>query len=118
MAGGFCARMASQFGMKPVKAAGGKPAYEACALKGLGVALFGGSTMVSVALKPPASGPIGDPARFGDACGVAAKRVACAVTGPAVFEMAVGAQTTPLEACDGETAEASMAKNRIRYEER
>ena len=74
--------------------------------------------MVSMALKPPASGPTGDLERFGDACALAANRIACAVTGPAVFEMAVGSQVAPTEVRDGETAEVSMAKNRIRCGER
>jgi hypothetical protein len=115
---GFCGRMAAQFAMKPVKPATGRSAYEARALKGLGTALFGGSAMVTMMLKPPASGDIGDPARYGTACRVAANRLACAVSGPAVFEMAVKDQTASTEARAGEAAEVSMVKNRIRCEDR
>ena len=114
----FCGRMAGQFEMKPVKSASGKPAYEARALKGLGVALFGGSAMVTMMMKPPASGDIGDPARYGDACGMQASRVTCALTGPAVFEMAVRDQVASTEIRAGEAAKVSMAKNRIRCEDR
>jgi hypothetical protein len=116
--GSFCSRMAAQFDMKPVKSATGKPAYEARALKGLGVALFGGSAMVTMMMKPPASGDIGDPARYGTACAMQANRLACTLTGPAVFEMAVRDQTASTEILAGEAAEVSMAKNRIRCEDR
>ncbi|MCC2980466.1 hypothetical protein [Sphingomonas sp. IC4-52] len=116
---GFCTRMAAQHAMKPVSQPSGKPAYEARALKGLGVALFGGSTMVGMRLGPPDdAAAIGDPARFADACKLSAGRVACAVSGPAVFEMTVGDHAATTQAAAGEQAEVSMAKNRIRCEDR
>jgi hypothetical protein len=117
-AAGFYGRMAAQFAMKPAKQPSGKPAFEARALKGLGVALFGGSTMVGMQLRPPESGDIGNPARFADACQMTAGRLACAVSGPAVFEMTVGEHIARTIAEPGDMAEVSMAKNRIRCEAR
>ncbi len=116
--GSFCGRMAAQFEMKSVAPVNGRPAYEARALKGLGFALFGGSAMVTMMLKPPASGDIGDPARYGTACNAVANRLTCAVSGPALFEMSVKDQTAATEVRLGESAEVSMAKNRIRCEDR
>ncbi len=115
---GFCSRMAAQFQMKPVTQPSGKQAYEARALKGLGVALFGGSTMVGMRLNPSDDVDSGDTRRFVDACKLTAKRVGCVVTGPAVFEMMVGDNSAETEVKRGEAAEVSMAKNRIRCEER
>ncbi|MDF2493634.1 hypothetical protein [Sphingomonas sp.] len=118
-AAGFCARMAAQHAMKPVSQPSGKPAFEARALKGLGVALFGGSTMVGMQLSSPDDPAlIGDPARFADACKLSAGRVGCRISGPAVFEMTVGDHAASTDAAPGEQAEVSMAKNRIRCEER
>lgn len=115
---GFCGRMAAQFEMKPAKSESGKPAYEARALKGLGVALFGGSAMVSMMLTPPDDDEIGNPSRFAKACNLAANRITCDVTGPAVFELAVSEHRATTEAKAGEAAEVSMVKNRIRCEDR
>ncbi len=118
-AAGFCVRMAAQHGMKLASQPNGKPAYEARALKGLGVALFGGSTMVGMQLSPPNDpAAIGDPARFADACKLSAGRVACRISGPSRFEMTVGEHAATTDAAPGEQAEVSMAKNRIRCEER
>lgn len=114
----FCGRMAAQFGMKAAKPVSGKVAYEARALKGLGAALFGGSTTVTMMLKPPTSGDIGDPNRYATACAAVANGLRCDVTGPAVFEMAVKDQTAATEARTGEAAQVTMAKNRIRCEDR
>jgi hypothetical protein len=115
---GFCGRMAAQFEMKPAKSESGKPAYEARALKGLGVALFGGSAMVSMMLTPPDDAEISDRSRFASACKLGTKQITCNVAGPAVFELAVNDQRATTEARARETAEVSMVKNRIRCEER
>lgn len=130
---GFCARMAAQFDMKAVREPSGKPAYEAKALKGLGVALFGGQTMVGMALGPlevdEASAPddadtdddiaaASNPRRYADACKLTAGRAACDVTGPALFELTVGDHHAGIPAKRGETAVVSMAKNRIRCDGR
>lgn len=114
----FCARMAGQFGMKPAKSAGDKPAFETRALKGLGVALFGGSTTVTMVLKPPANGDIGDPARFATACGAVANGLRCDVSGPGMFEMAVKDHSVATAVRAGELAQVSMVRNRLRCEDR
>jgi hypothetical protein len=114
----FCQRLAGELGMKPAKPADGHAAWELKTLGGLGVALFGGSSYVSMGLGPAEDSVITNARQYVDACASIANGMTCTVTGPAEFQIGVKDHMVKMRANAGERAQVSMVKMRIRCENR
>ncbi len=114
----FCQRMAAELGMNPAKPADGHAAWEMKTLGGLGTALFGGSSYVSMGLGPAEDSIITNVRQYVDACASIANGMVCTFNGPAEFQIGVKDHMVKMRANAGERAEVRMVKMRIRCEDR
>ncbi len=114
----FCQRIATELGMKTAKPSDGHAAWELKTLGGLGTALFGGSSYVSMGLGPAEDSVITNVRQYVDACASVANGMVCTVTGPAEFQIGVKDHMVKMRANAGERAEVRMVKMRIRCEDR
>jgi hypothetical protein len=102
VAGGVCARLATQTGMKTQR----DGSWRANMLGGVGAALFGGTTGASF-LVGPIEGSTADQ-RFDKACAQVGAEIACTVVGPARITVGTKSGNASADVAAGETAHVGM----------
>lgn len=102
VAGGVCARLATQTGMKPQR----DGSWRANMLGGVGAALFGGTTGASF-LVGPTEGSTADQ-QFDKACAQVGAEIACTVVGPARITVGTKNGNASADVAAGEAAHVGM----------
>lgn len=108
----FCERLAPQLGMVPIERGGqGRTTGEwrVNTLPGVKNALFGGSTLVSLDLRPVSEdASAAEYARLRKACEPSANAYVCQIEGPAIVIVSTGKAKGELAAQPSERAELAM----------
>lgn len=110
----FCARLATELGVKKTKVINGHTFWKASALNFAQRFLVGGTASYSMVAQPVDRYSIAEYNRVSEMCGLEEKSAACRLVGPALFELGWKGTQANLQILEGEKAIVLIKGTKVR----